>query len=84
MKSGVILAFVLDMKNPASSDTYETYNILCKGRKIYSDLTQDEYFDIMEDLAIQFYQTGSPSPDELETEIIGVTRYGKTQSRWTE
>ena len=87
MKSGVILAFVLAMKNPASSDimneSYETYNILCKGRKIYSDLTQDEYFDIMEDLAIQFYQTGSPSPDELETEIIGVTRYGKTQSRRT-
>jgi hypothetical protein len=85
LKSGVILVFVLAMKNPASSDTmeetYETYNILCKGRKIYSDLTEEEYFDIMEGLAIQFYQTGSPSPDELETEIIGVTRYGKTQSR---
>ena len=75
------------MKNHELSDTikesYETYNILCKGRKIYSDLTEEEYFDTMEDLAIQFYQTGSPNPDELETEIIGVTRYGKTQSRRT-
>lgn len=49
----------------------DTYNILCKGRKIYLNLSQEEYFDIMEDLAIQFYQTGSPSPDEIETEIIG-------------
>jgi hypothetical protein len=49
----------------------ETYNILCKGRKIYSSLTEEEYFNIMEDLAIEFYQTGSPSPNEIETEIIG-------------
>jgi hypothetical protein len=49
----------------------ETYNILCKGRKIYSNLTEEEYFDIMEDLSIEFYQTGSPRPEDLETEIIG-------------
>lgn len=48
-----------------------TYNILCKGRKIYSNLTQEEYFNIMEDLSIDYYQTGSPKPEELETEIIG-------------
>lgn len=47
------------------------YNILCKGRKIFSNLTEEEYFDTMEDLSIQFYKTGSPSPEELETEIIG-------------
>jgi hypothetical protein len=46
------------------------YNILCKGRKIYSSLSEEEYFNTMEDLAIQFYQTGSPLPDEIETEII--------------
>ena len=49
----------------------EKYNILCKGRKIYSNLTEEEYFNTMEDLAIQFYQSGSPRPEELETEIIG-------------
>jgi len=49
----------------------ETYNILCRGRKIFSSLTQEEYMDIMEDLAIEFYQTGSPNPSDLETEIIG-------------
>ena len=49
----------------------EKYNILCRGRKIYSDLSQEEYFDIIEDLAQQFYKTGSPNPSEIETEIIG-------------
>lgn len=49
----------------------ESYNILCKGRKIYSSLTEEEYFNIMEDLAIEYYQTGTPKPEELETEIIG-------------
>jgi hypothetical protein len=48
----------------------ESYNVYCKGSKIYSDLTQDEYFDIMEDLSVEFYQTGSPSPEDLYTEII--------------
>ena len=47
------------------------YNILCKGRKIYSDLSEEEYFNTMEDLSVSFYQTGSPRPEELETEIIG-------------
>jgi hypothetical protein len=50
---------------------HERYNILCKGRKIYSDLSQEEYFDTMEDLALQYYETGSPNPTELQTEIIG-------------
>ena len=46
------------------------YNILCKGRKIYIDLTEEEYFNTMEDLSEQFYRTGSPNPNEIETEVI--------------
>jgi hypothetical protein len=49
----------------------EVYNILCNGRKIYSNLSEEEYFNVMEDLADEFYQTGSPNPNEIETEIIG-------------
>jgi hypothetical protein len=45
------------------------YNILISGRKTYRALTEEEYFDIMEDLSIQFYQTGSPKPREIETEM---------------
>ena len=72
MKFGVILAFALGTKKQESFEMKtDTYNILCKGRKIYSNLTEEEYFDIMEDLSIEFYQTGSPRPEDLETEIIG-------------
>lgn len=45
------------------------YNIFRNNEKIYSDLTQEEYFDILEDLAIEYYQTGSPNPSEIKTEI---------------
>ena len=48
-----------------------SYNILCKGRKIFSNLTEEEYFNTMEDLSVQYYQTGYPPPEDLETEIIG-------------
>jgi len=48
----------------------EAYNILCKGRRIYSHLTEQEYFDVMEDLSLEFYQTDSPRPEDLETEIL--------------
>lgn len=53
------------------------YNIVCKGKRIFTSLTEDEYFDTMEDLAIQFYQTGDPKPEDLETEIlIGDLKHG--------
>ena len=47
----------------------ESYNIYCKGSKIYTNLTQSEYFDIMEDLSQEFYETGTPRPEDLDTEI---------------
>jgi len=50
--------------------TNQRYNILCRGRKIYSSLTEEEYFNIMEDLAVDFYQKGSPKPEDLDTEIL--------------
>jgi len=71
LKFGVTLAFALDTKKQELFDmANETYNILCKGRRIYTGLTEEEYFDTMEDLSIEFYQTGSPRPEDLETEIL--------------
>jgi len=61
----------------------ESYNIYCKGRKIYSNLTEEEYFNIMEDLSIEYYQTGTPKPEDLETEIIRRLVNGKGKG-WTE
>jgi hypothetical protein len=49
----------------------EKYNILHKKEIIYSNLTEEEYFDTMENLSAEFYQTGSPNPNEIKTEIIG-------------
>tara|TARA_Y200000002_G_scaffold9904_1_gene8127 strand:+ start:19 stop:183 length:165 start_codon:yes stop_codon:yes gene_type:complete len=47
----------------------ESYSILIGGEEKYSNLTQNEYFDMMEDLAIEFYKTGSPHPDTVKTKI---------------
>jgi len=71
LKSGAILVSELVTKRQGLFEmANESYNVYRKGRKIYTNLTQDEYFDIMEDLSIEFYQTGSPSPEDLYTEII--------------
>ena len=71
MKFGATLVLELVTKSQESFDMRtETYNILCKGRRIYTGLTEEEYFNVMEDLSIEFYQTGSPRPEDLETEIL--------------
>ena len=44
------------------------YNVLRDGKVIFTNISQMEYFDIMENLAIEFYQTGSPTSDQLKTE----------------
>jgi hypothetical protein len=46
------------------------YNILHQGNRIYTHLSEEEYFDTMENLSIEYYQTGSPKPEDLETEIL--------------
>jgi hypothetical protein len=55
------------MKKQESSDTYQ---ILCEGRIIYKNLSQDEMFDIMDDLAEQFIETGLPKPEDIMVECI--------------
>ena len=71
LKSGAILVSESDTKKQELSKMAdESYNIYCKGRKLFSNLTEEEYFDRMEDLSIEYYQTGSPRPEDLETEII--------------
>ncbi len=45
------------------------YTILHKGKVLYKNLTEVEYFDKMEDLSIEYYQKGSPRPLDLETQI---------------
>ena len=47
----------------------DRYSIYIKDIEKFSDLSEHEYFDIMEDLAIEFYQTGKPNPSDIRTEI---------------
>lgn len=49
----------------------DRYTILKGDKVLYQNLTQMEYFDRIEDLSIEYYQTGSPHPSELTTKIIG-------------
>ena len=48
------------------------YTILHQGKILFKDLMEREYFDIMEDLSIEYYQKGSPRPQDLETKITKV------------
>ena len=64
MKSGVILAYVQDMRKQ------ELYNIYCKDSLLYERLTEEEYFDKLGDLSQDFYNNGVPHPEDLKTVIL--------------
>ena len=68
MRSGVILGFVLGMRKLALSDS-EVYRVIVDGRVIFSG-TEDEALDMIEDLSIQYYETGSPDPSTITLERI--------------
>ena len=46
----------------------ELYKIIVNGEELFTALGQGEYFQRMEDLALEYYQTGSPHPDTIKTE----------------
>jgi hypothetical protein len=50
----------------------ESFRILCNGRIIYNNLTQDEMFDIMDDLSDEFHETGLPNPEDLMVECVSI------------
>tara|TARA_R100001463_G_scaffold13118_16_gene35192 strand:- start:7853 stop:8029 length:177 start_codon:yes stop_codon:yes gene_type:complete len=45
----------------------ELYKIIIDGKELFSGLTQMEYGDMMENYALEYYQTGSPHPDNIKT-----------------
>ena len=46
------------------------YSILKNGKAVFSDLSEREYFDRMQDYAVEFYLTGKNDPSEFTTEMI--------------
>lgn len=50
--------------------TGERYNIYVNDVRKFTRSTEEEYLNIMEDLAIEFYETGSPNPKKIRTEVL--------------
>ena len=46
------------------------YTILKNGKEVFSGLSQSEYFDRMQDYAVEFYLTGKNDPSEYTTQMI--------------
>ena len=47
----------------------ELYKITHKGQVLFDNLTEEEYFEKMQDLADDFFENGTPHPLELRTEV---------------
>lgn len=45
----------------------EFYDVYIGDKLIFSNVSEPEYFRIMEDLSLEFYQTGAPNPDDIKT-----------------
>jgi len=54
------------MKRPGLS---EVYRVLVEGRVVFSG-TEDEALDMITDLSLQYYETGSPNPSTITLERI--------------
>ena len=46
------------------------YTILKNGKEVFSGLSQSEYFDRMQDFAVEFYITGKNDTSEYTTQMI--------------
>lgn len=46
------------------------FNVLYKGRKIYSNLTTEDCSEILQDFSERFYSGEDVSPNEIEMEEI--------------
>ena len=46
------------------------YNILYKGKKIYTDLSAEECTEVLQDFSERFYSGEDVDPNELEMEEI--------------
>ena len=67
MISGVTQISELDMKKQELSDRY---NISIKGVLAWKDLSEEEMFNTLEDLAIQYYEKGHPNSKDINVEVI--------------
>ena len=57
----------LDIKKQELSDRF---NISIKGVLAWKDLSEEEMFNTLEDLAIQYYEKGHPNSKDINVEVI--------------
>ena len=67
----MIPEFVWGTKRLVSSDTYKITVKGTQSDEVFDNLEEEEFFETMENLAQKFYETGSPQPSDIQTEIIG-------------
>tara|TARA_Y100000356_G_scaffold88047_1_gene73602 strand:- start:8469 stop:8732 length:264 start_codon:yes stop_codon:yes gene_type:complete len=72
LRFGATRVLELGTKKQGLSDMGERYNIInsVTGEVLHSNLSQEEYFDIMEDYALEYYNLGSPRPEVLSTQMV--------------
>lgn len=56
------------MKKQELSDQGK-YHIYCQGRKIYSDLSEESMFEVIDELSQQYSESGTPHPDDIMVEF---------------
>jgi hypothetical protein len=66
MRFGVIPVSGLVTKRLGLSDIIMTvYTIYINGTEKYTDVSEDEFFDIMQELAFDHYETGVPALNDI-------------------
>jgi len=63
----VILVSVWGMKKLASSEG--VFRVCVEGRVVFSG-SEDEALDMIQDLSVQYFETGSPDPSTITLEKI--------------
>ena len=83
LRSGAILVSELVTRRQELFDTIsDSYTIIIKGEVRYKNLTQEEYFEYMDDLSIEYYQTGRPRPSDIKTKNPQETTNGNEIKGW--
>ena len=43
----------------------DLYTVSIRGKEVFTDIRESEYLDLLDQWAIEFYQTGTPHPDDI-------------------
>tara|TARA_B100002019_G_scaffold144982_1_gene125019 strand:- start:427 stop:612 length:186 start_codon:yes stop_codon:yes gene_type:complete len=49
----------------------DRYTVKRNGKVLFENMSELDYMELMQDLAIEYYKTGSPKAGDIETFIIG-------------